>query len=176
MEEENEVPFPDSYWVLPGRFLAGEYPASAYFEDETRRKLRRLLEVGVNFFIDLTEPGEMNEYLEILEEEAALNDLEVDYQRMSIADYSTPAEAEMIAVLNVVDAALEAGKTVYVHCYGGVGRTGTVVGCYLARHGESGAQALESIKRLRQDIPDNFRHSPESDAQRAMVRNWQVGR
>lgn len=35
--------------------------------------------------------------------------------------------------------ALAAGQTVYVHCYGGIGRTGTVVGCWLVRHGLSGA-------------------------------------
>ena len=44
-----------------------------------------------------------------------------------------------------IDEAMSAGKAVYVHCWGGVGRTGTVVGCWLVRHGRTGEQALEQI-------------------------------
>ena len=33
-------------------------------------------------------------------------------------------------------------EPVYVHCWGGIGRTGTVVGCWLVRHGMTGDEAL----------------------------------
>ena len=48
----------------------------------------------------------------------------------------------MASILDAIDAALDGGKTVYVHCWGGVGRTGTVVGCWLVRHGKTGDEAL----------------------------------
>jgi len=74
-----------------------------------------------------------------------------------------------------IDAALAEGNVVYVHCYGGIGRTGTVVGCYLVRHGLSGREALVEIVRLRRDTPDGFKRSPENDWQEQMVLDWPIG-
>ncbi|MBA3406233.1 MAG: dual specificity protein phosphatase family protein [Gemmatimonadaceae bacterium] len=37
------------------------------------------------------------------------------------------------------------GHSIYVHCWGGVGRTGTVVGCYIVRHGRTGDDALGEV-------------------------------
>ena len=51
-------PLPNSYWVEPGRLLAGEHPAGKDLAD-TRRRILLLLEAGVRSFIDLTETGEM---------------------------------------------------------------------------------------------------------------------
>jgi len=64
-----------------------------------------------------------------------------------------------------------------VHCWGGVGRTGTVVGCWLARHGiANGEEVLDHIARLRQgDLARRDRPSPETDTQRALVRSWRKG-
>ena len=49
---------PNSYWVLPAQLLAGEHPVGATVE-ATRARLTRLIEAGVNCFIDLTQPGEI---------------------------------------------------------------------------------------------------------------------
>jgi protein-tyrosine phosphatase len=91
---------------------------------------------------------------------------------MPIKSFSTPSRAEMIRTLDTIDTALAGGQTVYVHCWAGIGRTGTVVGCYLVRHGLSGTQALEEIAQLRQGTPHGGWTSPETEAQRQMVLNW----
>ena len=54
-------PLPNSYWVLPGRFLAGEYPASGGKRGAEER-LGGLLAAGIDLFIDLTEPDESPAY------------------------------------------------------------------------------------------------------------------
>ena len=51
------VPHKRSYWVEPGRFLAGAYPGDLDSE-VARRKVRSILEAGVRTFVDLTEAGE----------------------------------------------------------------------------------------------------------------------
>ena len=60
----------------------------------------------------------------------------------------------MNAVLDMLDTALQAGQAVYLHCWAGIGRTGTVVGCYLVRHGLTGEQALARLVTLRAGLGD----------------------
>ena len=169
-------PITDSYWVQPGQLLAGEYPGD-WNDDMSREKLRLLLNVGVGLFVDLTQAGEygLEPYSPALEEEATAIGHKVEHQRMSIRDHGTTTSEGMAHILDTIDAALAEGKTVYVHCYAGIGRTGTVVGCYLVRHGMSGEEALEEIARLRRDISDGWITSPETATQRGMVRGWPVG-
>ena len=158
----------NSYWVLPGRFLAGEYPGTAG-ESETRLRLRWLLSRGVSWILDLTEAGEYGllPYAGLLPGKAA-------YQRLPIRDFGTPSREEMHRIQGALRSALAAGQTVYVHCYGGVGRTGTVVGCYLREQGYAGQEALAEIARLRRGLPNGWRPSPETDAQRQMIVAWEL--
>jgi protein-tyrosine phosphatase len=172
----SERPIPDSYWVHPGRLLAGEYPRNKD-DASSRVKLRRVLEAGITFFLDLTEEGEhgLKPYLPLLQQEAANLEREVVHQRAPIPDAGTPTSAAMTRILDELDAALAQGQIVYVHCFGGIGRTATVVGCYMVRHGMTGPAALERIAQLRKDTPDGWRTAPETEAQRQMVRAWSKG-
>jgi protein-tyrosine phosphatase len=83
----------------------------------------------------------------------------------------------MQMILDTIDSAMQRKLATYVHCWGGLGRTGTVVGCYVARHGiASGDVALHRIIHLRHNHDAAFpRPSPETARQRAMIRQWQQG-
>ena len=166
------VPIPSSYWVRPGQFLAGEYPG-AKNEAEAKQKVEQFLQHGIGFFLDLTGEDELAPYAHLLQGYAS----SVSHHRFPIRDFNTPTTDGMIATLNAIDTALGKQQVVYVHCWGGIGRTGTVVGCYLVRHGMTGQEALAEIKRLRKKIPftDRIRPSPETDSQRQMVLNWKNG-
>jgi protein-tyrosine phosphatase len=153
--------------------LAGEYPGDPE-DEQARRKLRRLLEACITLFLDLTETGEhaLRPYAQLLQEEAAALGQPITHLRLPIPDYDTPSSAQMKRILDTLDAALQAGQVIYVHCFGGIGRTGTVIGCYLVRLGLSGEEALSRIAALRRDTPDGWQRSPETAAQRQMVLNW----
>ena len=148
------------YWVEEGRFLAGPYPGSP-------DTLARLRELGVTLFLDLTEPGEYG----LLPYEAHLAH-GMRAIRKPVRDFSAPSPTEMREILDLIDAELAAGGVVYLHCYGGVGRTGTVVGCHLVRHGTPPEQAIGAIARLRHKTRDAQRASPESEEQRALIASW----
>ena len=170
-------PSPNSYWVVPGRFAAGEYPGAIYHADAAA-KLKSLLEAGIDHFIDLTEPGELEPYARIAEREAQMIGKEVGYERHSIVDASVPHRPEqMAAILDSVANALDEGKTVYVHCWGGVGRTGTVVGCWLVRRGHTGDEALRQLAEWWQIVEKArwHRRSPETREQCEYIRNWAEG-
>jgi predicted protein tyrosine phosphatase len=166
-------PIPDSYWVVAGQFLAGEYPG-ALVEAEARRKLRDVLKTGIAVFIDLTEPGEygLKPYSDLAREEAAALGREITHLRFPIPDRGTPSDRLMRRILQTIDELIAEGRPIYVHCYGGIGRTGTVVGCWMVEHGRSGEAALAEIERLRHDTPDGWMTSPETREQQQMVRTW----
>jgi ADP-ribosylglycohydrolase len=161
------VPLPNSYWVLPGRLLAGEYPGGTTLE-MTRERLSRLLAAGIDCFLDLTQPQEIAPY------DASLPP-EVDYLRCSIRDHATPADPrEMTEILACLRGALREGRVVYLHCRGGIGRTGMVAGCLLVEQGFSGEEALLELNRLwRQSARSGqWPTVPETDDQVEYVRRW----
>lgn len=79
-----------------------------------------------------------------------------------------------MSILDAIDAQISNGRPVYLHCWGGVGRTGTIVGCWLARHGYAGNAALERLRELWSACPKSAdRVSPEKLCQQRYVRDWQ---
>ena len=161
-------PDPNTYWVVEGRFLAGEYPG-ARDPAEAREKIAAFLKAGITTFIDLTEPHELASY------EALLSEEKVEYRRFPIRDVGVPRDApHMQEILDGIDAALAAGRNVYVHCWGGIGRTGTVVACWLQRQGRSPDGALLELSRLWQMVAKRHRQprTPETKEQVAWVRHW----
>jgi protein-tyrosine phosphatase len=166
-------PIADSYWVRPGLLLAGEYPG-AHDAAEARKKLGVLLDAGVRQFIDLTETGEysLHPYWPLVQQLAAERAIAVAHRRLAIPDMGTPEPAHMLTILDAIDEAVAAQRPVYVHCFGGIGRTGTVVGCYLVRRGAGAEAALAEIEQRRRGTPDGYRESPETAEQRRFVRSW----
>ena len=57
---------------------------------------------------------------------------------------------------------------------GGIGRTGTVIGCHLVRHGYDGEQALAQLAYWWESVEKSNRspRSPETNEQVNMVRDW----
>jgi hypothetical protein len=170
-----KAPLPNSYWVND-HLAAGEYPG-AFDDRTTRERLGHLLDAGIRVFVDLTEDFELPPYDRILREEAATRGIEVQHMRMSIRDASVTTVRHMREILSSLEQQAEAGLPTYVHCWGGIGRTGTVVGCHLVEQGLSGEEALGEVARLfatmsMEKLRNHPDGSPETEAQKAMIRHW----
>lgn len=168
-------PHPNTYWVEPNRLLAGEYPGGRDAKS-TQRRLDAYLAHGVTHFIDLTRRGELQPYEKILRKLAAERGMDVDYQRVPVTDMRVPERpGDMIAILDRVDAAIGASGTAYVHCLAGIGRTGTVIGCYFVRQGLTGDAALRALARLwpQMEKSEIFPNTPQTAEQRQFVLDWQ---
>jgi protein-tyrosine phosphatase len=158
-----DAPTPESYWVEPG-LLAGKYPGLLDLTG-TGAKVDQLLAAGVTLFVDLTEEFELDPYAHLVGERAL-------HVRMPISDMDVTTVEQMRRTLDLIDRERARHGTAYVHCWGGAGRTGTVVGCWLVRHGLDGDAALRRIAALRADSPALWLDSPQTEAQHAMVRGW----
>lgn len=162
-----ELPLANCYWVLPGRLLAGEYPGGAN-PAATRERLARLIAAGVGCFVDLTEEGELEAYAPELPADVA-------HVRRPVADHGVPQLRErMSEILESLRGALAGGRAVYLHCRAGIGRTGMVVGCFLAERGHAGEAALDELNRLwgASARSAGWPTVPETGEQADYVRSW----
>jgi hypothetical protein len=165
-----------SYWVVENRLLAGAYPGSPD-PDEHRKKVQRLLDAGVRTFVNLMEEDETNyQGQPFAPYDGVARELCPSARciRFAIKDLSIPSKSLMAAILEEVDRSTADGPAAYVHCWGGVGRTGTVVGCWLLRHGLANATNVHDVlmELRKQDRERGQKISPETAEQQRFVRQW----
>ena len=164
---EPETPIRGAYWVDPSRLLAGEYPGDPDPAIAVER-LRRFADADVTLFVDLTEPLELEPYAHLLRNGAC-------HERRPIPDLGTVSRREYVEILDLVDGALTGDHAVYLHCLGGIGRTGTVVALWLVRHGLDGGDPISRLAELRRNVPAAWMPSPQTRAQRRVVQHWTRG-
>jgi hypothetical protein len=160
-------PLPNTYWVIPDVMLAGEHPSGAT-EADTRERLDRLRKAGINYFIDLTEMDEMPDYRGLLP-------LRTHYLRCAIRDTEVPREiGQMQQLQSRIRNARTLGRRMYIHCRAGIGRTGLVVGCYLAEEGLGGDSALEQLNLLWRQCAraQSWPIVPQTAEQADYIREW----
>lgn len=148
---------------------AGEYPGDKD-EELAIGKLKQFNYFGITHFIDLTEDGELVPYNSMVSSWAR-------YMRFPIRDISVPDNVEIVKRL--IDTIEQIHKDnskakIYIHCWGGVGRTGTIIGCYLGNFaGISYDRTMSILSSLFEDCPKSVRRcSPENDLQRSFIRKY----
>lgn len=170
------LPFARSYWAAPGQLLGGFYPGDRD-PAVAEGKLRALLDCGVTHIINLMLPSEGDHagrpfigYKDAFLQLATAQGRDVCWMQRPIPDLGVPTVSQMIATLDAIDTAIARGGCVYVHCWGGRGRTGTVIGCWLARHGSPDPLAV--LRTLTSHAREWFSHIPENFDQQTFVRRW----
>ncbi len=143
-------------------FFAGEYPGDKYGE-LAEQKIPHMVKFGIRHFIDLTECDEWKPYAHLLPEG-------VTHTRFPVRDVSVPDSVEAVhELLEKIDA-LQADfcNKIYLHCWGGVGRTGTIVSCYFAKHSPNPSveESLAFLRKAFSAMPKaKHRMSPETPEQ-----------
>lgn len=115
--------------------------------------------LGVGVFIDLTK--------ERLEDYATIYQYNgwhgLRFHFPVTDDFPPDCAATFAALVDLAKASADAGKIVYVHCRGGIGRTGTFASLFLMRHaGMTPGKAFDALARLREPDPTSVtRPAPE---------------
>ncbi len=151
--------------------MAGEYPASEDSE-QTEKTIEGLLSLGITCFINLTEVDDgLPEYEEVVNR---LSGGKATVVRVGVPDHDIPySPDDTNAVINLINLEVQNGGKVYMHCYGGVGRTGMMVGCWLAREAGSGVAGLAKLREVWKLNPKSkFRQSPDVPQQAQYIAEW----
>lgn len=162
-------PLYQSYHVHRNVF-AGEYPGDKY-EERAAPKIQQMLHFGVRHFIDITEEGELMPYAHLLPPGCT-------HTRFPVPDVSAPRSLEYVhEMVRKIDylSRLDDGD-IYIHCWGGVGRTGTIVACYLAENMDEPKfeNVMQSLRNHFSEMPKSaYRITPETREQEQFVR-WYV--
>ena len=160
-------PLHQCYYV-GGTLFAGEYPGGKYVE-LAESKLKRMHHFGVRHFVDLTEEGELRPYRQLLPNDTT-------YLRFPIRDVDVPKSVEAVhQLIDKMENLMKQDGFTYIHCWGGVGRTGTIVACYEARQMEEPTleKALTAMRSRFSNMPKaSHRKSPETQEQIDFVRQF----
>ncbi len=163
-----------SYWVEEPWLLAGPFPGHAD-PQVAERQLRGLLDAGIRGVVDLMEedPRGAPPYGPQLARLAAERGLHVPRWIFPIEDHDVPSPAAMRALEARLARARRDGRPLYVHCWGGRGRTGIVAAVALVRAGLARPDdVLEVLAARRTGLPGE---SPERAEQVEFVRRWTRG-
>jgi atypical dual specificity phosphatase len=143
-------------WLYQDRLLACAYPWGT-------DGLADLAAQGVDIVVNLHERGH---------DPARLSRLGLTEVHLPVADGTAPSAEQLTHGVRAIDRALMEEKRVAVHCAAGLGRTGTLLACYLV---STGLDATAAIARVREARPGSVETADQQAAIEAFARRMARG-
>jgi len=163
-------PTPTSNWVIKGRVMAGAYPGSRE-ENEHNATMKQILDSNISTFVCLMEVEELKSFRPYLPTAQTMKP-DIKYVAFPIPDNLVRENERVEEFVNELEKLVQEGEVLYVHCWGGHGRTGTIIACLLARlAGLNASEALRYTEAYHHCRVDYRRQrSPQNEMQRNQVR------
>jgi atypical dual specificity phosphatase len=120
-------------WLDDGEVLGCAYPRE-------EAALAALAQQGISVLVNLHEqahgPSRLAPY--------GLREL-----HLPVVDFTAPSPEQLEQGVATIVQARAAGQRVAVHCGGGLGRTGTLLACYLVQQGMEAEAAVDRVRAVR---------------------------
>lgn len=68
---------------------------------------------------------------------------------LPVPDFAPPAPEQLARGVDAIERAVAEGEKVAVHCAAGLGRTGTLLACYLVSRGSGPDEAIARVRKVR---------------------------
>lgn len=160
-------------WGLIGMsFCPGKKQLGARTGDWDRNlmtDLKKLKEWGAHIVVSLVEAQEFAE-LSVPNLPAEVGEMGMKWRHLPIRDMYPPGmrfRRIWPELGRELVEALRSGQRVFLHCKGGLGRTGTVAACLLIESGMSADEAIEAVRSAR-------RNTIETSVQEWFVTNYSL--
>lgn len=168
-----ENPTPNCNYILSKRLMFGYYPGQPGLDGLFDNAIDKLLEVGCDVFVNTVpalEKKGLYDYVPYVKEHKSKS-IFIDYP---IEDGDVPVNTKSFQELicRIHDLYKE-GRTIYVHCAGGHGRSAVIVGCLLINMGflaEDVIFQLGKCHRTRDHYP--LFPCPHTKEQREFIRTY----
>jgi len=195
-------------WLIPNRLIVGQYPGKSPERDgpterEVQAHVQAVLNAGVSVFCSLQseipdqEDGKAWDasqmyfppsfgyefpfgFARYSPNVRLLSEKEVEFWHFPVMDLCIPDATPLLVLLSRLLCAMDQDKVVYLHCWGGRGRAGTVGACLLSRlYPELDSESVLRWVQMAYDtrdgaknMPSVLQRSPQTREQRDFVRKF----
>ncbi|MHA1589720.1 MAG: protein-tyrosine phosphatase family protein [Candidatus Njordarchaeales archaeon] len=126
----------DFFWLIPHQLAGSSVPED--IEDLLIWKRH-----GIKAVVSLLEDHEFHVNIDEIKQAG------FEILWVPVKDMTAPTLDKLLKIVEWIDEKIEENKPVVVHCYGGYGRTGTVLAAYLVYKGWEPFQAIEHVRSIR---------------------------
>jgi len=135
---------PDNFsWLLENKLAGSAIPTSI---DE----VKWVIDQGVKSIVTVREEPLDDEWVK-----------EVKYLHIMSNDMGVPEFVDLVSAVDFIHRRITNNEPVMVHCLAGLGRTGTILACYLVKYQKMSAD--EAIQKVRDERPGSIQSYPQEE-------------
>ena len=135
---------PDNFsWLLENKLAGSALPTSI-------EEVQWAIEQGVKSIVTIREEPLDDDWIK-----------DVSYLHVNSNDMGVPEFNDLVHAVDFIHARITNNEPVLIHCLAGMGRTGTILACYLVKYENMSAD--KAIQKVREERPGSIQSFPQEE-------------